>query len=184
MSAECTLFDSRYVEDLTNARWEELDEDERSEKRWTELIKEAREDVKSDFEDLKDTLIQGIPKGDMVLLIARDGSESELCRPEELFGKWDNLWVYYEDGDIWITKLDRYDADYRVLWVPAQKGNSNFSEDVEEDLSNLYSVASMGLDASYTAYMLDLCDTKSLAPVFSKALAWYGVHCYEEIKNG
>lgn len=183
MSVECTLFDSRDVEDLANAWREELDEDERSEKRWTELVKEAREDVKGDFEDLKDALVQGIPKGDMVLLIARDGSESELCRPEELFGKWDNLWVYYEDGDIWITKLDRYDAEYRVLWVPAQKGNVNLPEDVEEDLSNLYSVASMGLDASDTTYMLDLCDTKSLAPVFSKVLAWNGVHYCEEIKN-
>ena len=174
---EAVLFDSRDVEDTAEAAWNELDEIDRSEEKWKDLVQEAMKDASDAFEDLMDTLVAGIPKGDMVLLVRRDKAESELRRPEEAFGKCDHLCIYYEDGDIWINELDKYDSDYRVLWVPAQ--NEDLPEDMKEDCRNLRSVASMGLDASDTAYMLDLCETKSIAPVFRKELKWNGVDIFK-----
>lgn len=179
---EAILFDSRAVEDMAEAAWNELDEIDRSEDMWRQLWKESQEDIRSEFEHLKETLVEGIPKGDVILLVRRDEAESELRRPEEAFGKCDHLCIYYEDGDIWINELDKYDADYRVLWVPAQN-EDDLPEDMKEDCWNLCSMASMGLDASDTAYMLDLCETKSIAPVFREELKWNGVNIFKEAQS-
>lgn len=176
---EAILFDAGAAGEMADAWFDELNEDEQTEAAWRQLWKEVREDLRLGFEELKETLIKGIPEGDMVLLVNRDESESELLRPSEVFGEWDHLFVYYDDGDIWIKYLDKYDADYKVLWVPAQ--NTDLPEDMEEDLSNLRSIAGVGLDTSDTMYLFDMCETKSLAPVFKGDLAWLGVKLPESV---
>lgn len=180
---DAILFDGGEAGEMADARFDELNEDEQTEDKWRQLWKEAREDLHFQFEELKETLVEGISEGDRILLVRRDQSESELHRPSEVFDKWDHLIVYYEDGDIWIKYLDKYDAEYKALWVPAQKEDTNFPEDMKEDCWNLRSMASMGLDASDTAYMLDLCEAKSIATVFREELKWNGVNIFKEAKS-
>ncbi len=185
---DAILFDSRNVADDVLSRWEEMPEEERPKNIWDPRCRPlwdyALEDMNYEFEELKETLVKGVPEGDMVLLVERDGSESELLRPAEVFGEYrPHLCVYYDNGDIWIMRLARDGmyilSDCKALWIPAQNENTEWPEDMEEDISNLRSIAGMGLDASDTAYMMDMCDTKSLAQVFKSELEWLGVKILE-----
>lgn len=182
---EAILYDSRDVEDLAYADWEELDESERSDEKWKQLLEEAMEDIRYEFDDLKDTLIKGMPEGDEILLVKRDatnsllmdGSQYELCRPEDALGDWRDLCVYYEGGHIWLQRVNGLyiTSDCKALWVPEQTWDSEEPEE-EYRWDFIRSVERRRLD--------DPCEleegiemyTQSLAYVFRNALEWNGVH--------
>ena len=201
MSTQCVLFDSRTVEDLVDGLWEDMDESERPKDPWDpkvskKLFNEAWKDIMEDFEDLKDTLVKGVLPDDKILLVDRsivkpktdyecfsgylDISSYRLCKPADVFGKWEHLRVYYEDDNIWIMKLARdgmsIRADYQALLVSDKNWVHGSLKDSERR-EFLESAAMLALGGKGDLrYCIDMY-TDSLAPVFRKMLSWNGV-CY------